>query len=222
MKKVHSKNKTINLVVYENLRKQILEGEILPGTWLREQDLVEKYSDIDVSRTPIREAIRKLESDELVEVIPFRGAKVINLQPDEIWEEYIVRAALESFALEMAVSRIPEVEIDNLCLLEEAMDKSLDEGNLKKYLEINRKFHMLMYEYCGSKRLISMIEESWDRANLYRLKILLSTPNAFENEKANHRELIEACRLRDSEQAREIVKISMLRGATIVTGIEMA
>jgi DNA-binding GntR family transcriptional regulator len=218
MKKTYSKNKTINSVIYGTLRKQILDGEILPGTWLREQDLVEQY---DVSRTPIREAIRKLESDKLIEVVPFRGAKVINLQPDEIWGEYLVRAALEGFALEMAVSRIPEEAIDKLCLLQDKMDKFLDAEDLDKYLVANRQFHMLMYGYCGSKRLISMIEDSWDRANLYRLKILLSKPSALGNEKANHRELLQACRTRDGDKAREIIKSSMLRGASTVTGIGM-
>jgi len=77
------KIKTANSIVYETLRQQIFQGDIFPGSWLREQDLVEEFN---VSRTPIREALRRLESEGLVESVPFRGVKVVSLNPEDIWE----------------------------------------------------------------------------------------------------------------------------------------
>ena len=102
------KIKTANSVVYESLRQQIFEGNIYPGSWLREQDLVEAFN---VSRTPIREALRRLESEGLVESVPFRGVKVVSLKPEDIWEEYMVRIALESLAFELAVSNMSDETI---------------------------------------------------------------------------------------------------------------
>jgi DNA-binding GntR family transcriptional regulator len=209
------KNKTANSVVYESLRQQIFEGNIYPGSWLREQDLVEAFN---VSRTPIREALRRLESEGVVESVPFRGVKVVSLNPEDIWEEYMVRIALESLAFELAVSNMSDETIHLVEQMVQEMEGLLDERNLGAFLEINRTFHLTLYNLSGSHRLVSMIESSWNRENLYRLKFLMSFPAAFEMEKAIHREMLDVCRRRDGGAARNLVKKSLLEGATLLTG----
>jgi DNA-binding GntR family transcriptional regulator len=205
-------NKTANSVVYETLRQQILEGLIFPGAWLREQDLVEQFN---VSRTPIREALRRLESEELIEVVPYRGARVRSLSPEDFREEYTVRAALEGFAIELAVSRISDEKIEQLQKISDQMDALLDKENLKAFLEVNRQFHMMLYEESGSNRLVSLIASSWDKENLYRL-VFLSQPAALEIEKAIHHNMLEACRLRDGKRARKITQDGLMKAATLM------
>lgn len=211
------KIKTANSIVYESLRQQIFEGDIYPGSWLREQDLVEEFN---VSRTPIREALRRLESEGLVESVPFRGVKVASLNPEDIWEEYTVRIALESLAFELAVSNMSDETIQEVEQMVLKMEKMLDQRKLDAFLEINRIFHLTLYNLSGSRRLVSMIESSWNRENLYRLKFLLTFPAAFEMEKAVHREMLNACRRRDGDAARYLIRKSLLEGATLLTGKE--
>jgi len=205
-------NKTANSVVYETLRGQILEGLIFPGAWLREQDMVEQFN---VSRTPIREALRRLESEELIEIVPYRGARVPTLSPDDFREDYTVRAALEGFAIELAVSQISDEMLEVLVKMSEHMDELLDEGNLKAFLEVNRQFHMTMYKESGSPRLVSLIASSWDKENLYRI-VFLSQPAALEIEKAIHRDMLEACRQQDGERARKITQDGLMQAATLM------
>jgi DNA-binding GntR family transcriptional regulator len=204
-------NKTAQSIVYETLREQILQGRLFPGAWLREQDLVEQF---EVSRTPVREALRRLENDELIELVPFRGARVRSFNPQDFQEEYTVRAALEGFAIELAVKKISDSKIDRLEKMVNKMESLLDKGDLGTFLDINREFHLAIYEEAGSSRLVSMIESSWDRENLYRLAFL-SSPESLEIEKAIHRDVLEACRRRDGKRARELTQ----RGLMEVAGL---
>ena len=205
-------NKTAQSIVYETLREQILQGRLFPGAWLREQDLVEKFN---VSRTPIREALRRLENDELIQLVPFRGARVRSFSLEDFQEEYTVRAALEGFAIELAVSKISDAKIAKLKKMAKKMEELLDDGDLGAFLDVNRKFHMMIYEEAGSNRLVSMIESSWDRENLYRL-VFLSNPASLEVEKAIHRDMLEACIRRDSDWARELTQKGLMEAATLL------
>ena len=203
--------KTANEIVFETLRRQILHGALFPGTWLREQDLVEQ---LNVSRTPIREALRRLESEGLVEIVPYRGARVVALNAEDFREEDTVRAALEGFEVELAVATISDETVERLKRMADEMERLLDERNLEEFLEINRRFHMTIYNESGSRRLVSVIKSSWERENLYRL-VFLSIPAAFELEKTIHRERFEACRSRDAEQARKIMQRTLMETATL-------
>lgn len=207
-----SNNKTTQAIVYETLREQILQGRLFPGAWLREQDLVEQF---EVSRTPIREALRRLENDELVELVPFRGARVRSFNPQDFKEEYTVRAALEGFAIELAVEKISVSKIARLEKMVIKMEMLLDKGDLGTFLDINRKFHLAIYEEAGSNRLVSMIESSWDRENLYRLAFL-SSPASLDIEKAIHRDVLEACRRRDGKRARELTQRGLMEVASLM------
>ena len=209
------KIKTANSIVYETLRQQIFQGDIFPGSWLREQDLVEEFN---VSRTPIREALRRLESEGLVESVPFRGVKVVSLNPEDIWEEYTIRIALESLAFEIAVSNISSEDIQTIEKMVIEMEMLLDKIKLDSFLEINRVFHLTLYNLSGSRRLVSMIESSWNRENLYRLKFLMTFPTALDMEKEIHREMLGACRRRDGQAARNLIRKSLIEGATLLTG----
>jgi len=179
---------------------------------LREQDLVEHFG---VSRTPIREALRRLESDELIQVTPFRGTRVCSFGPEDFQEEYAVRAALEGFAIKLAVPKISDAKINRLKKMANRMDKLLDDGDFVAFLDVNRKFHMTIYEGAGSNRLVSMIESSWDRENLYRL-VILSKPAALNIEKVIHQDMLEACKRRDGEWACELVQTSLMKVATLM------
>lgn len=196
----------------EAIRNEILNGEFFPGAWLRERDLVEQ---LQVSRTPIREALKQLEADGLIEIVPYRGAKVKAIDPDKVIDEYVIRAALEGLAAELAVINITDADIEELEALETHMDQLLLEHDFPNYFKVNRDFHYKIYSLAGSAGLIELITSSWERVNLYR-RFFLNLREGVSLEIANHKSLIAACRERDADLAHKIVKDSCLQTANLI------
>jgi len=125
---------------------------------------------------------------------------------------------LESLAFEIAVSNISSEDIQTIEKMVIEMEMLLDKIKLDSFLEINRVFHLTLYNLSGSRRLVSMIESSWNRENLYRLKFLMTFPTALDMEKEIHREMLGACRRRDGQAARNLIRKSLIEGATLLTG----
>lgn len=156
-------------VVFRTLRQAILHGELKPGERLMEIHLAER---LGVSRTPIREAIRKLELEGLVVMIPRRGAVVASITEKDLKDVLEVRRTLELLACEVACERItPE-------LLEELKGAKEEFGRLKETEDVNRlaavdvKFHEIIYVATGNDRLISILNNLREQMYRYRLEYL--------------------------------------------------
>jgi DNA-binding GntR family transcriptional regulator len=209
---LNTQHKTATTFAYDSLRRAILEGHLAPGTMLREQDLVEW---LEVSRTPIREALRRLHTEGLVDATPYRSVTVREFDVEDIREEYVLRAALEGLAAEMAVKNLTD---DDIVQLEEAassLAECLDAQELDRYLEANHTFHFMLYRLSGSKRLVSTIDMSWKKLNLYR-QFAFSQPQGWDEEQNFHQELLDACRRRDAGRARQIVQGSCFDTAKFI------
>jgi DNA-binding GntR family transcriptional regulator len=211
MKKRTTIHSTSNNYAYDALRNEILSGRLLPGNWLREQDLVER---LGISRTPIREAVRQLGTEGLVEIVPYRGARIFVPDIEDVRDEYTLRAALEGFAAELAIAHITDEDITELQVLTDEAERLLDQGSIASYLKVNRSFHMKLYGLSGSRRVLTMIEASWEKDNLYR-RFFYAQPAGLEEEKACHRALLQACRLRDREQIRRVMQESCLKAVQL-------
>ncbi len=156
-------------VVFQTLRQAILYGELKPGERLMEIHLAER---LGVSRTPIREAIRKLELEGLVEMIPRRGAVVASITEKDLKDVLEVRRTLELLACDVACERItPE-------LLEELKEAKEEFGYLKETEDVNRladadvRFHEIIYMATGNDRLISILNNLREQMYRYRLEYL--------------------------------------------------
>lgn len=156
-------------VVFQTLRQSILHGELKPGERLMEIHLAER---LGVSRTPIREAIRKLELEGLVEMIPRRGAVVASITEKDLKDVLEVRRTLEILAGEVACERItPE-------LLEELKRAEEEFSNLKETEDVNRlaaadvRFHEIIYMATGNDRLIYILNNLREQMYRYRLEYL--------------------------------------------------
>lgn len=125
-------------VVFNTLRQAILKGELKPGERLMEIALAER---LGVSRTPIREAMRKLEQEGLVVMIPRRGAQVANITEKDLNDVLEVRIALENVAIEKACARMTEEEMRRLWLAAKEFEHTIAEGNLVKLAEADVAFH---------------------------------------------------------------------------------
>lgn len=185
-------------VVFQTLRQAILKGELQPGERLMEIKLADK---LGVSRTPIREAIRKLELEGLVVMIPRRGAAVANITEKDTKDVLEVRRTLEMFAVEVACERITQEQLAELKEAAKAFEDSKGSMDLIRIAETDMRFHEIIYEATQNDRLVQMLNNL--RENMYRYRIeYLKDPNYYDSLVGEHREILEAIETKDTETAR--------------------
>ena len=174
-------------VVFNTLRQAILKGELKPGERLMEIALAER---LGVSRTPIREAMRKLEQEGLVVMIPRRGAQVANITEKDLNDVLEVRIALENVAIEKACARMSEEEMSRLWLAAKEFEHTITEGNLVKLAEADVAFHEIIYQASDNKRLIQVLNNMREQIYRYRVEYL-KREEAYPQLIAEHAAIIE-------------------------------
>lgn len=188
-------------VVFNTLRQAILRGELKPGERLMEIQLANK---LGVSRTPIREAIRKLELEGLVLMIPRKGAEVAEITEKNLMDVLEVRKALEELAAELACERISEEQIEEMKVAAEAFRETLETGDVTQIAEADVKFHDVMFEATDNRRLISLVNNL--REQMYRFRVeYLKQKDCYPQLLQEHQEIIEMIHGRDKERAKEII-----------------
>lgn len=184
--------RTATEYVEATLREAILAGTIAPGTPLRQEELAATFK---VSRMPIREALRQLEAQALVDFEPHRGAVVVQITWLDAMDNYAIRAALEPQALRHS---IPNLTDEDFSIAEEILaeiDLEKDPGRMG---ELNRRFHMTLYAQAGLPRLIALTEQHLATADRYLRFHLAAVGDMGQDE---HREMLAACRARDESAA---------------------
>ena len=187
-------------VVFNTLRQAILKGELKPGERLMEIALAER---LGVSRTPIREAMRKPELEGLVVMIPRRGAQVANITEKDLNDVLEVRLALENMAIEKACNRMTEDQTDKLWIAAREFEKTMTEGNLVRLAEADVEFHEIIYQASDNRRLNQVLNNLREQIYRYRVEYLKDeeTRNVLVKE---HEELYHAIKERDVSRALEI------------------
>jgi DNA-binding GntR family transcriptional regulator len=182
------------------LRELIITGDLKPGEALRQRDLADRFG---VSPTPVREALRRLESEGLVRYDPHRGSTVIEADVGGVQEKFRIRAALEGLAASLAAPKISDDDIRELESYNERLaDPSLtpDEVN-----DINRTLHFRVYEMAGSPLLLALMRLLWQS---FPQGPQVTRPR--EESVAEHDQLIEALRRRDPAAAQAITQQHIL------------
>ena len=204
--------KSLGQHVFEHLKSAIVRGEVAPGDRLVESRLA---SALDISRTPVREAMHKLEREGLLRKLPKGGFTVVNLSREEIEETFGIRCVLESYAARLAAANSSEEELLPLEEKIREFQKCLDQGLLEDLPRINTQFHSLLYALSKSPRLIKMINDLTDQISRFR-KILLKTDTWAETSNQDHRKMLEAIRKRDPNRVERVVREHIERGRKIV------
>ena len=187
--------------VYKILRNGIVNGDLAPGTRLKETDLV---SDLAVSRTPIREALNQLSKEGLVEIIPRKGTFVKQWNKEEAQEILLIREALESLAARLATGRMSEKQIDRL---KEYMD-SYERGETG-YTEADRMFHGDIVQACGMNRLIDMIRNLYDTLRMNKIMgASFESAERIRESMTEHQNIIQALRERDGEKVERLMRLN--------------
>jgi len=198
--------------VFENLRQAIIRGKVAPGDRLVESRIA---GVLDISRTPVREAIHKLEREGLLRKLPHGGFTVVHLSREDIEETFGIRCVLESYAARLAALNHRD---EDLIPLEEKIREfhaCLTNGRLDELPRINTEFHNLFYGLSRSPKLIKLINDLRDQIYRFR-KILLKIDNMARTSNEDHRNMLEAIRERDVDRVENLVKEHIERGKRIV------
>jgi DNA-binding GntR family transcriptional regulator len=188
---------------YRQIRDQILTGQLPSGQWLREGDLADA---LGVSRTPVREALRRLTAEGLAQHEPNRGVRVQSWTLDDLDEMYTLRSLLEPFGARLAAAR-GQVDVDALEELADAMDRwaGSDHPDLEVMTSLNNQFHTMILRGSGHRRLQEMV------STIVQVPLVLRTfshysQRALKRSLAHHHEIVEALRASDPDWAESVMR----------------
>ena len=192
--------RTAHQMVRDALRRAILEGSLRGGTRLVQSEIAAR---LQVSTTPVREALRDLATEGLIHLDAHRGAVVRETSLDEVLEIYDLRLLLEPEAVRRAAERIEADQLTALEGLQRRMDEELDPV---QWVQLNRDFHRGLVGASRSRRLAGTLQHLEDVAAVYVGLALRAAGDHFARGNADHHELIEACRRRDGDAAAAIIR----------------
>ncbi len=185
-------------VAYSELRGRILENRMLTGTQVLEQELATL---LGMSRTPVREAMVRLEQEGLVEVRPRHGMLVLGVEAGDMREIYQILTSLESTAAGLIAARGLTVEEDGaLCSAIDDMEASLAVEDLTAWANADRRFHHLLVKFCGNRRLAEIADKFMDQSHRARLVTVQLREKPLRSAR-DHRELIAMIRAGEADRA---------------------
>lgn len=185
-------------LIAKHIREAIVTGEFDEGEPIRQDDVAKLF---DVSKIPVREALKRLEAEGLVEFERYRGAIVRSISEPEIAEIFEVRAMLESSALKLSV---PNMTLKRFRQAEDCCDEFARETNVARWAELNWQFHSCLYEDANRPFLMSLIRSVNDRIERY-LRIQLTLSGGTGVDDREHRQILAACRDGDGDRAAQLL-----------------
>ncbi|WP_193187137.1 GntR family transcriptional regulator [Nisaea sediminum] len=177
----------------EELRRDIISGALKPGAALRQEELAKSFGS---SRMPIREALRTLGAEGLVQLLPNRGAVVSPIDPMELRENVEMREAAETLAMRVALPHLSNAQIDKAAALQEEIARA----DLGAFGGLNKAFHLTLYAPSSRPRLLAHIAGLHDIAERY-LRLTLVELDYVAKSSDEHAEILEACYRRDADAA---------------------
>ena len=196
-----SKNST-SKVIYHNLREEIINLYLEPGTSISEKELSEKYN---VSRTPVREAFVRLAQEGLVQIYPQKGTVVSLIDLSAVEEERFLREHLERAVVKEACMEFPKENILALEMNLKFQKMYIENKDYKKLFNTDEEFHKIIFEGCSKKRIWNSINDG--STEFQRIRVLRLTVNSsWDNIYLQHKEIFNAIKNKNPEMAEEFMK----------------
>lgn len=196
-----SKNST-SKVIYHNLREEIINLYLEPGTSISEKELSEKYR---VSRTPVREALVRLAQEGLVQIYPQKGTVVSLIDLSAVEEERFLREHLERAVVKEACMEFPKENILALEMNLKFQKMYIENNDYKKLFNTDEEFHKIIFEGCSKKRIWNSINDG--NTEFQRIRVLRLTVNSsWDNIYLQHKEIFNAIKNKNPEMAEEFMK----------------
>ena len=208
-------HRQLRKLVAEQIRAAILDGRFKPGEWLRQERVAQ---DLGVSQMPVREALKELAAEGLIEHVPYRGARVVALSHQDIEDLYEHRAFLEGRAAELAAEQISPEELVELNKFMEEME-NLPPEQIAQYRKVNRSFHELIFHASQREYLIRTLSQMWEAfptmlIGNFAITAQQPLPQRDPQDKMEHRAIVAALESHDGAQARIAMKKHILSAAT--------
>ena len=200
--------------VYEDIRRKVIDSELSPGSQILEQDLAAM---LGVSRTPVREALVRLENEGLVEIIPRHGIRIVPVSITDMREIYQVCVALESTAAGLAASAgLSREAIDGLVAICDLMTASLTRDEIEQWALDDEAFHLRIVELSGNRRLREIVANCWDQVHRARMFTLRLHPHPQPAKSIQeHLAIVAAIRKGDAERAAALMRDHRRRGEDV-------
>lgn len=195
------KHSNLSQRIYEVLKDQIINEELGPGERLLDDKLASSFG---VSRTPVREALTRLASEDLVEITPRSGIYVKKLTKKDVEEIYKIRKVLEGLAAREATSIIDDKKLEQLNLLLQKAKRSLNSDDYQSCIDFDVALHNLILENCQNSRLYSIIANLNTLIHVFRVRIARNKEKA-KQALSEHEAILKAIKARNPEQAEKII-----------------
>ena len=201
---------------YAEVKRRILDNEMPAGYQILEQELARL---LDMSRTPVREAMIRLAEEGMVEIRPRHGLRVLPLSATDMREIYDVLVALEAAAAQLVAERgLDDDQLNQLRNAVADMDEALAIDDLRAWAAADERFHMLLVDYCGNARLRSLVGTFWDQSHRARMATLRLRPKPVDSNK-DHAALVDAITRGDPEAARETHRQHRIRAGHMLVSL---
>lgn len=186
--------------IANSLKEEILAGKYGPGVRIRQEDIAEQFS---ASRSPVREALRILEADGLVNLVAHTGAWIADLSLQECEEMYQLRERIEPLMIRLSIPHLNEETLDQLLALTKSMEKNTD---VETFLALDREFHLLTYSGADTLLVGDMVNRLWNTTQHYRRAYSqLLAASSFKSAHMEHSLLLEAIKKGDSDAAERLL-----------------
>ena len=195
--------------VFRTIRENILSGKYKSGEELKEKSIGEE---LGVSRTPVREALRQLELEGLVSIIPNKGAYVVGISQKDMQDIYEIRCRLEGLCAKWAAVNITKEQLDELEEIVFRAEFHTKKGNLEQLVELDNRFHKILYVASNSKELQRVLTDFHHYLQRVRKITLTDEKRAVESNK-EHLMIVEALKEKDSQKAEELATKHILSTA---------
>jgi DNA-binding GntR family transcriptional regulator len=206
------KKKLLREQVYTSIKGAIIGGEFEPGRRLIEEKLAE---DMKTSRTPVREAIQKLEKEGLIYRLPRGGFAVKGVSEDEVEEVFGLRGILEGYAGYLATARMDEQELRALEEVIAKEEQCLVSMNAEEFIRLDGEFHDILYKAAKNNRLYGLLNDLRDYMYRYRV-IILRYQRKPQLAVQDHKEMVSSIKSKNARQVEKLVRKHMTRGKEVI------
>lgn len=201
------KHQTLRERIADTLRDAIIHGRVKPGEKISEPELAAKFG---ISRTPIREALRQLETEGFLDVSPRKGARIASITERDVSDFYELKSVLEGYAARLATPLISDKGIDKMESINDQMERLCSEKDWKQVFKLHNEFHDIFLRACGNEQLYQTITGLVKK--FQRFRILLAMDGKTEGSIHQHRAIVVAFKKRDAALAEKLTADNAMFG----------
>lgn len=203
---------TLRERIVDFIKDSVVTGRLKPGERVPEQEIAESFG---ISRTPIREAFRQLESEGFITVTPRKGAVVSPITDKDVSEFYSIKSLLEGYAAKTACPKLTQKELKKLENLNAQMEKCAERNDVKNFFKLDNQFHDTFLKACGNEKLCSLIHHLVQQFERFRITAM-SLPGRMNDSVKQHEKIIEAFMAGDMALVETLVMANSERGRDVL------